>query len=158
MTAAVTIQPIGFIVQYPKTQWRVSFVEDSSGKFRFLLSGRDFKFEPRDRYRYPSHDDAKRAACCFLELMKRLERSRMKLSVLAEIGILSFPTRDLPPARAMAWSLTVLATVGRQLQPAASEKRSSQWYKHPDTAITKAKAHIDRELAVAQIRGAVGWV
>ena len=63
MTAAVTIQPQGFSVQYPKTQWRVSFVEDSVGKFRFLLYGREFKFEPR--YCYPSHDDAKRAAFCF---------------------------------------------------------------------------------------------
>jgi hypothetical protein len=54
MTAAVKIQPIGFSVQYPKTQWRVSFVEDASGKYRFSLSGRDFKFEPRDRYYYPA--------------------------------------------------------------------------------------------------------
>ena len=50
-----------------------------------------FRFEPRDRYRYSSHDDARRAAHCFLELMKRLERSRMKLSVLAELGLLKFP-------------------------------------------------------------------
>jgi hypothetical protein len=91
MSAAVTIQPQGFSVQYPQTQWRVSFVENSGGKFRFLLCGRDFKFEPRDRYRYPSHDDARRSAHCFLELMKRLERSRMKVSVLAEIGNLKFP-------------------------------------------------------------------
>ncbi len=54
MTAAVRIQPQGFSVQYPKPQWRVSFVEDAAGKFRFLLCGHDFKFEPRDRYRYPS--------------------------------------------------------------------------------------------------------
>ncbi len=47
MTAAVKIQPQGISVQYPKTQWRVSFVEDSTGKFRFLLCGQDFKFEPR---------------------------------------------------------------------------------------------------------------
>jgi hypothetical protein len=40
MTAAVRIQPQGFSVQYPKTQWRVSFVEDSGGKFRFQLCGR----------------------------------------------------------------------------------------------------------------------
>ena len=91
MTAAVKIQPIGFSVQYPKTQWRATFVEDASGKYRFSLSGRDFKFEPRDRYYYPSHDEAKRAAYCFLELMKRLDRSRMRLSVLAEIGLLKFP-------------------------------------------------------------------
>ncbi len=91
MTATVTVQPNGFSVQYPKTQWRVIYVEHSSGKFYFRLSSQEFWFEPRDRYRYPSHDDAKRAAHCFLELMKRLGRSRMKLSVLAEIGILKFP-------------------------------------------------------------------
>ena len=66
-------------------------MEDSAGKFRFLLCGCNFKFEPRDRYHYPSNNDARRAAHCFLELMKRLERSRMKLSVLAEIGLLKFP-------------------------------------------------------------------
>jgi hypothetical protein len=91
MTAAVRIQHQGFSVQYPKTQWRVSFVEDTTCKFRFLLCGHDFKFEPRDRYHYPTHDDARRAAHCFLELMKRLERSQMKLSVLTEIGLLKFP-------------------------------------------------------------------
>jgi hypothetical protein len=42
-------------------------------------------------YRYPSYDDAKRAAHRVLELMKHLERSRMKLSILAEIGLLKFP-------------------------------------------------------------------
>ena len=66
MTAAVRIQPQGESVQYPNTQWSVSFVEDAAGKFRFLLCGRDFKFEPRDYYRYPSHDDARRVAHCFL--------------------------------------------------------------------------------------------
>jgi hypothetical protein len=71
MTATVTVQPNGFSVQYSKTQWRVIYVEHSSGKFYFRLSSQDFWFEPRDRYRYPSHDDAKRAAHCFLELMKR---------------------------------------------------------------------------------------
>lgn len=48
MTAAVKVQPQGFSVQYPKTQWRVFFVEDAAGKFQFRLAGRDFKFEPRD--------------------------------------------------------------------------------------------------------------
>ena len=62
MTAAVKVQPQGFSVHYPKTQWRVSFVEDTAGKFRFMLSGQNYKFEPRDRYCYPTHDAARRAA------------------------------------------------------------------------------------------------
>ncbi len=49
MTAAVIIQPQGLIVKYPRTQWRVSFVEDAASKFRFVLCGYNFKFEPRDR-------------------------------------------------------------------------------------------------------------
>jgi hypothetical protein len=155
MTAAVKIQPQGFSVQYPKTQWQVSFVEDSSGKFRFLLCGRDFKFEPRDRYRYPSHDDAKRAAYCFLELMKRIERSRMKLSVLAEIGLLKFPQE--PYRRHELW---VVVDRTRYTWEAITASgfclRSQRWYKRPDTAIVKAIAHIDREIALAQIRGVVG--
>jgi hypothetical protein len=157
MSAAVTIEPIGFIVQYPKTQWRVSFVEDASGKFRFLLSERDFKFEPRDRYRYPSHDDARRAAHCFLEVMKRLERSRMKLSVLAEIGILKFPQETY-----RNHELWLVVDRTRYTWEAITARgvcwRSKRWYKQPDTAITKAKAHIERELVVSQIRGVMGWV
>jgi hypothetical protein len=157
MTAAVTIQPQGFSVQYPKTQWRVSFVEDSAGKFRFLLCGHDFKFEPRDRYRYPSHDDARRAAHCFLELMKRLERSRMKLSVLAEIGLLKFPQETY---RQHELWLVVDRTryTWEAITASGFCMRSQRWYKQPDTAIVKARVQIDRELAVSQIRGVVGWV
>ncbi|MBD1806182.1 hypothetical protein H6F98_12065 [Microcoleus sp. FACHB-SPT15] len=157
MTAAVKIQPQGFSVQYPKTQWRVSFVEDSAGKFRFLLSGQNFKFEPRARYRYPSHDDARRAAHCFLELMKRLERSRMKLSILAEIGILKFPQETY-----RQHELWLIVDRTRYTWEAITASgfcwRSQRWYKQPDTAIVKARIHIDRELAVSQIRGVVGWV
>src|SRR5919199_2376619 len=155
MAAAVTIQPQGFSVQYPKTPWRVIFVEHSSGKFYFRLSSQDFWFEPRDRYRYPSHEDARRAAFCFLELMKRLERSRMKLSILAEIGILKFPRETyrtyelwvLVDRTRYTWEL--ITTTGFCV-------RSQRWYKHPDTAIAKAQAHIDRELAISQIRDVVG--
>lgn len=157
MTAAVRIQSQGFSVQYPKTQWSVTFVEDAAGKFRFQLSGRDFKFEPRDRYRYPSHDDARRAAHCFLELMKRLDRSRMKLSVLAEIGLLKFPQEPY-----CTYELWVVVDRTRYSWEAITANgfciRSQRWYKHPDTAIAKAKSNIDRELAVSQIRGVVGWV
>ncbi len=157
MTAAVRIQPTGFSVQYPKTQWRVSFVEEATGKFRFLLCSRDFKFEPRDRYGYPTHDEARRAAHCFLELMKRLERSRMKLSVLAEIGILKFPEETYHQHE-----LWLVVDRTRYTWEAITASgfclRSQQWYKHPNTALIKAKTHIERELAVSQIRGAVGWV
>lgn len=96
MPTSVRVQPQGFQVQYPRTSWRVSYVEELSGKFRFVLSGRDFQFEPRDKYRYPTHDDAKRAAFCFLELMKRLERSRQRLGILALVwGAEVFPA-DVP--------------------------------------------------------------
>jgi hypothetical protein len=132
-------------------------VEDSAGKFRFMLCGRDFKFEPRDLYRYPSHDNARRAAHCFLELMKRLERSRMKLSVLAEISLLKFPQETY-----RQHELWLLIDRTRYTWEAITASgfylRSQRWYKQPDTAITKAKAHIDQELAVSQIRGVVGWV
>jgi len=157
MTAAVRIQPQGFSVQYPKTQWQISFVEDASGKFRFQLCGRDFKFEPRDRYRYPSHNDARRAAHCFLELMKRLERSRMKLSVLAEIGILKFQRENY-----RQHELWLVIDRTRYTWEASTANgfclRSQRWYKISDTAIIKARVQIDRELAVSQIRGVVGWV
>lgn len=157
MTATVKIQPQGFSVTYPKTSWRVIFVEDAAGKFYFRLCGKDFRFEPRDRYRYPSYDDARRAAFCFLELMKRLERSRMKLSVLAEIGILKFPRETY-----RSYELWVLVDRTRYTWELITDTgfcvRSQRWYKHPDTAIVKAQAHIDREVAISQIRDVVGWV
>ena len=158
MSAAVTIQPQGFSVQYPQTQWRVSFVENSAGKFRFLLCGRDFKFEPRDRYRYPTHDDARRAAHCFLELMKRIERSRMKLSIVAEIGNLKFPQGTylqhelwlvIDHTRYTSWG--AIAGDGLCL-------RSHYWYKHPERARAIAIVQINRELAITQIVEVVGWV
>lgn len=157
MTATVTIQPQGFSVQYPKTQWRVCFVEDAGGKFQFRLAGRDFKFEPRDRYRYPTHDQAKQAAYCFLELMKRLERSKMKLNVLAEIGILKFPQETYH-----AYELWLVIDRGRYTWEIVAADglciRSQRWYKRHDSALTKAKLHIDRERTVAQIKDIVGWV
>jgi hypothetical protein len=166
MTAAVKIQPQGISVQYPKTQWRVSFVEDSTGKFRFLLCGKDFKFEPRDRYLYPSHDDAKRAAYCYLELMKRLERSRMKLSILAEIGILKFPQETyrccelwlVVDRTRYTWEAIARSALPDAIAADGCCIRSQRWYKQPHTALAKAKAHIDREVAISQIRDIVGWV
>ncbi len=157
MTAAVKIQPQGFSVQYPKTQWRVSFVEDTAGKFRFMLSGQNYKFEPRDLYRYLNHDAARRAAHCFLELLKRLERSRMKLSVLAEIGLLKFPQ---PTYRGCElWLVIDRERYTWEILTASGHCfRSQRWYKQPDTAIAKAKAHIDREIAISQIKEVVGWV
>jgi hypothetical protein len=157
MTAQVNVQPTGFSVQYPKTSWRVIFVEDAAGKFQFRLAGKDFKLEPRDRYRYPTHDEAKRAAFCFLELLKRLERSPMRLSILAEIGLLKFP-QDTYRSHEL-W--VVVDRTRYTWETIAADGyciRSQRWYKHPDTAILKAKVQIDRELAVAQIRDVVGWV
>lgn len=157
MTATVKLQPQGFCVSYPKTQWRVSYVEDASGKFQFRLAARDFKFEPRDRYRYPSHDDARRAAFCFLELLKRIERSRMKLSILAEIGLLKFPQETYRSQE--IWLLVDRTRYTWEILTVDGYCfRSQRWYKHPDSALAKAKAHINRELAVSQIKDVVGWV
>ena len=157
MTAAVTIQPNGFSVQYPKTPWRVIFVQHSSGKFYFRLSSPEFWFEPRDHYRYPSHDDAKRAAYCFLELMKRLERSRMRLSILAEIGLLKFPQGLYRSCE--LWLLIDRTRYTWEVFTAQGLcLRSQYWYKSPDSALTKARAHVDRELAITQIKEIVGWV
>ncbi|MBW4543103.1 MAG: hypothetical protein KME25_01440 [Symplocastrum torsivum CPER-KK1] len=157
MTATVRIQPQGFCVQYPKTPWRVIFIEDASGKFQFRLSGTDFKFEPRDRYCYPTHDAARRAAFCFLELLKRLERSRMKLSVLAEIGLLKFPQQTYRCCE--LWLVIDRERYTWEILTASGHCfRSQRWYKQPDTAIAKAKAHIDREIAISQIKEVVGWV
>ncbi|MGB5963560.1 MAG: hypothetical protein WBG73_23185 [Coleofasciculaceae cyanobacterium] len=157
MTAAVKIQPQGFSVQYPRTNWRVFFVEDAAGKFQFRLAGRDFKFEPRDRFRYPTHNQAKQAAFCFLELMKRLERSRLKLNVLSEIGILKFP-QD----RYRTYELWLVIDRTRYTWEILADDglciRSQRWYKRPDAALVKARVHIDREQAVAQIKEIVGWV
>ena len=90
-------------------------------------------------------------------LMKRLERTRMKLSVLAEIGLLKFPQESY-----RTYELWIVADRTRYTWEAITANgfciRSQRWYKHPDTAIAKARVHIDRELAVSQIRGVVGWV
>lgn len=157
MKSAVKVQPQGFCVRYPKTPWRVVFVEDSSGKFWFRLTGNDFRFEPRDRYRYPNHDAAKRAASCFLELMKRIERSRMKLSILAEIGMLKFPQEVY-----CSYELWLLIDRTRYTWEIVAADgcciRSQHWYKYPDKALSKAREHIDRELAISQIIEIVGWV
>ncbi|MEQ8536963.1 MAG: hypothetical protein RIB93_05815 [Coleofasciculus sp. D1-CHI-01] len=157
MTATVKIQPSGFCVRYPKTSWRVTFVEEASGKFRFSLIGSDFKFEPRDRYRYPTHDDAKRAAVCFLELMKRLARSRMRLSVLAEIGLLKFPQQQH-----RGYKVWLVVDRARYSWEATRRDglciRSQRWYKRPETALSKAQQHIDCEYAKSQIRDVIGWV
>jgi hypothetical protein len=156
MTATVKIQPVGFCVSYPKTPWRVIFVEDSAGKFYFRLCGTDFRFEPRDRYRYPSYDAARRGAFCFLELLKRLERSRMRLSVLAEVGIIKFPQENY-----LSHELWLLVDRTRYTWEALTPNgyiRSQHWYKHPNTALTKGRCYIERELAIAQIRDIVWWV
>ena len=157
MPASVKVQPQGFCVQYPKTSWRVSFVEELSGKFRFVLSGQEFQFEPRDKYRYPTHDDAKRAAFCFLELMKRLERSRMRFGILAEIGVLKFPQEMY-----RSYEVWLLVDRVRYTWEAARGDgvciRSQRWYKRPETALDKAKDHIDIEIARTQIRDVIGWV
>ncbi len=157
MTATVKPQPQGFSVSYPKTTWRVIYVEDSSGKFQFRLSRHNLKFEPRDKYRYPTHDDARRAAFCFLELMKRLERNPMRLGILAEIGILKFPQE--PYHSYQVWLLVDRTRYTWEILTAdGCCWRSQYWYKHPNTAILKAKAHIDREHAISQIKQAVGWI
>ncbi|NEO11437.1 MULTISPECIES: hypothetical protein [unclassified Moorena] len=157
MATAVKLIAPGFCVKYPKTPWSVIYVEDASGKFHFRLSSRDFKFEPRDRYRYPTHEAAKRAALCFLELLKRIERSRMRMSILLEIGILKFPQQTYH-----SYEIWLLIDRTRYSWEAITPNgfcfRSQRWYKSPNTPILKAKKHIDRELAIYQIKDVVGWV
>ncbi len=81
----------------------------------------------------------------------------MKLSVLAEIGILKFPQETY-----RQHELWLVVDRTRYTWEAITASgvclRSQRWYKQPDTALIKAKAHVDRELAVAQIRGVVGWI
>lgn len=157
MASSVKTVPTGFCVNYPKTNWQVNFVEDAQGKFRFYLTGQKVRFEPRDRYRYPNYDDARRAAFCFLELMKRLERSRMRLNILSEIGILKFPQQTYH-----GYELWLLVDRTRYTWEARLDNgfcvRSQRWYKRHNTALLKAKGHIDREIALGQIRDIVGWV
>lgn len=157
MPVSVTTQPQGFTVKYPKTPWLVIFIEDVRGKFRFILSGKDLQFELRDRYRYHTREDAKRAASYFLELMKRLEKSRMRLGILAEIGILKFPQENYG-----FYQLWLLVDRTRYSWEAVRSDgvciRSQNWYKKPDTALNKAKDHIDWENARSQIIEAIGWV
>lgn len=156
-TPVVKVQPQGFCVSYPKTRWRVTFVEESTGKFYFRLYGEDFHFEPRDRYRYLTYADARQAAYCFLELMKRLERSRMKLGILAEIGLLKFPQQIycfyelflVVDRIRYTWEITT---------PHGWTVRGNRWYKQPERAIAKAQEHIEREVAITQIVEVVGWV
>jgi hypothetical protein len=84
--------------------------------------------------------------------MKRLERSRMRLSVLAEIGLLKFPQEVY-----RTYELWVVIDRTRYTWELTTANgfcvRSQRWYKHPDSALAKAKAHIDRELAVSQSEG-----
>jgi len=88
--------------------------------------------------------------------MKRLERSRMKLNVLSEIGILKFPQENY-------YSHELLLLIDRdrytwETLTANGYIRSPYWYKNPDMALIKGRAYIERELAVVQIINVVGWV
>ncbi|NEO03443.1 MAG: hypothetical protein F6K50_51555, partial [Moorea sp. SIO3I7] len=100
---------------------------------------------------------AKRAALCFLELLKRIERSRMRMSILLEIGILKFPQQTYH-----SYEIWLLIDRTRYSWEAITPNgfcfRSQRWYKSPNTPILKAKKHIDRELAIYQIKDVVGWV
>ncbi len=81
----------------------------------------------------------------------------MKLSVLAELGLLKFPQETY---RQHELWLVVDRTryTWEAITPSGFCMRSQRWYKQPDTEIVKARLQIDRELAVSQIRGVVGWL
>jgi hypothetical protein len=81
----------------------------------------------------------------------------MKLSVLAEIGFLKFPQ---PSYRCCELWLVIDREryTWEILTDSGHCFRSQRWYKQPDTVIAKAKAHIDREIAISQIKEVVGWV
>ncbi len=84
------------------------------------------------------------------------DRSR-RLSILAEIGLIKFPQGLYRSCE--LWLLIDRTRYTWEIFTANGIcLRSQYWYKHPDTALAKAKAHIDRELAVAQIKEIVGWV
>ncbi|NEO30935.1 MAG: hypothetical protein F6K36_10995 [Symploca sp. SIO3C6] len=43
---AITPLKIQLLHRYPKTHWQVNFVEQTTGRFRFYLSGQKVRFEP----------------------------------------------------------------------------------------------------------------
>jgi len=88
--------------------------------------------------------------------MKRLKRSRMKLNVLSEIGILKFPQENYYSHE--LWLLIDRDHYTWEMLTANGYIRSPYWYKNPDTAVTIGRAYIERELAVVQIVNVVGWV
>lgn len=156
MKGAVQIQP-GVAVPINKSPWRVIFVEDAKGKFLFRLCGSDFKFEPRDKYCYPTHDDARRAAYCFLELLKRIERSPKRLNILMEIGILKFPQETY-----RGYSVWLLVDRCRYSWEVMNSQghcfRSQSWYVRSSTALLRAKQNIDLNQTKAQILHSIGWI
>ena len=76
---------------------------------------------------------------------------------MSEIGILKFPQETYH-----SYELWLVIDRGRYtweiLAAGGLCIRSQRWYKRPDAALVKAKLHIDREQAVAQIKDIVGWV
>lgn len=156
MPTPVILQPSGYSIRYPKTSWLVAFVESDRG-FRFTLSRPDFQFEPRDKYRYRTRDDASRAASYFLELMKRMERSRMRLGALAEIGILKFPQEVY--LHHQIWLLVDRERYSWEaVRSDGISIRAQYWYKKPENALRKAKEHISWEITRIQIKDIIGWV
>lgn len=145
------------LIPVAKSPWRIIFVEDAKWKFLFRLSGTDFKFEPRDKYRYPTHNDAKRAAYCFLELLKRIDRSPKRLNILMEIGILKFPQEFYRGYH--IWLLVDRCRYSWEVITAEGHCfRSPNWYVRSSTALLRAKQNIDLNLTKTQILEAIGWV
>ena len=97
--------------------------------------------------------------------MKRLDRSKKKLSILAEIGVLKFPQGTyrycqlwlVVDRTRCTWEIFTVNGLCLRSALRSSASLSQYWYKHPNTALIKAKAHIDRELAITQIVEVVGW-
>lgn len=155
MPSAVLVQP-GVSSVVANSPWRIVYVEDEAGKFGFRLASRDLKFDPRDKYRYNTHEEAKRAAYCFVELMNRIERSPKRLNILMEIGILKFPQTHYRD-----WEVWLLLDRHRYSWEIMNDRyqcfRSQSWYKHPENAIQRAKENIDLAYTKAQLQKAIGW-
>lgn len=80
----------------------------------------------------------------------------MKLSVLAEVGILKFPQEHYLSHE--LWLLVDRTRYSWETLTAHGYARTHYWYKHPEVALSKGREYIERELAIVQIVEVVGWV
>ncbi len=81
----------------------------------------------------------------------------MRLSILAEFGLLKFLQGLYRSCE--VWLLIDRTRYTWEIFTAQGLcLRSQYWYKSPDSALAKAKVHVDRELAITQLKEIVGWI